>query len=204
MRRSGFTLIELLVVIAIIAILAAILFPVFAKAREKARQSSCLSNARQLGTAVLSYVQDYDETFPKAQHAPSGANNWYDVIAPYCKNTQILRCPSLQLNGGGTTTGYGWNIGRATSYTDGMGYYQGDGQNCRSLGEVTMPAETFLLGDISNYSGNIRYLLWSSGSNTFQSNAHNGGGNYAFVDGHAKFMSRESVFGQPRLYIYNK
>ena len=63
-RRSGFTLIELLVVIAIIAILAAILFPVFAQARDKARQSSCLSNTRQMATSILMYVQDYDETFP--------------------------------------------------------------------------------------------------------------------------------------------
>jgi len=96
----GFTLIELLVVIAIIAILAAILFPVFAKAREKARQTSCLSNSRQLATAVLSYVQDYDETFPVG--CPdwwwTGGNGqprcWSDAIDPYMKNIQILRCPS--------------------------------------------------------------------------------------------------------------
>lgn len=99
-HRIGFTLIELLVVIAIIAILAAILFPVFAKAREKARQTSCLSNTRQLATAVLSYSQDYDETFPVA--CPdwwwSGGNGqphcWSEAIQPYMKNIQILRCPS--------------------------------------------------------------------------------------------------------------
>jgi len=89
MTRRGFTLIELLVVIAIIAILAAILFPVFAKAREKARQSSCLSNLRQLATATLSYTQDYDETFPEevmcicaTTIVPSGCMLWDDCVYP--------------------------------------------------------------------------------------------------------------------------
>ena len=75
-RSSGFTLIELLVVIAIIAILAAILFPVFAQAREKARQTSCLSNQKQIGTAALMYVQDYDETFPMAFGIRSDTGIW--------------------------------------------------------------------------------------------------------------------------------
>src|SRR5262249_13352058 len=96
MRRRGFTLIELLVVIAIIAILAAILFPVFAQVREKARQSSCLSNQKQVALGVLMYAQDYDETFPQYDFTAPGVRiMWFSVIAPYLKANQIYKCPSL-------------------------------------------------------------------------------------------------------------
>lgn len=106
LRRSpannAFTLIELLVVIAIIAILAAILFPVFAQARAKARQSSCLSNQKQIGTAILSYNQDFDDAYPMAIYYPAGGTgsgsstwlSWPAIIQPYLKNTQVLICPS--------------------------------------------------------------------------------------------------------------
>jgi prepilin-type N-terminal cleavage/methylation domain-containing protein/prepilin-type processing-associated H-X9-DG protein len=104
--RRGFTLIELLVVIAVIAILAAILFPVFAQARERARLSACVSNMRQIGTALTMYVQDYDETYPYIRfHAPGAANwqaaqkghysyVWRNAIAPYLKSIDVLGCPS--------------------------------------------------------------------------------------------------------------
>ncbi len=87
-RNKGFTLIELLVVIAIIAILAAILFPVFAKAREKARQITCLSNEKQMGLAMLQYVQDFDEAFPRGQYYDASGNplDWQNAIYPYIKN----------------------------------------------------------------------------------------------------------------------
>jgi prepilin-type N-terminal cleavage/methylation domain-containing protein/prepilin-type processing-associated H-X9-DG protein len=111
-RRRAFTLIELLVVIAIIAILAAILFPVFAQAREKARQATCLSNQKQISNALMMYVQDYDETFPLANYdapAPLGNVVWMGIIDPYVKsgvasiNTQLAQsnvrsvwfCPSF-------------------------------------------------------------------------------------------------------------
>lgn len=109
MKRSGFTLIELLVVIAIISILAAILFPVFARARENARRTSCLSNTKQLGLALMQYVQDYDETFPMAnsplgagQTTPdglqwtAGAIYWPQIVYPYHKSLQVYWCPSYK------------------------------------------------------------------------------------------------------------
>ena len=94
-RPSAFTLIELLVVIAIIAILAAILFPVFAQAREKARQTQCLSNTRQYATALMMYIQDYDETFPFSAYLNVSCVATYPwAVAPYVKNDQIFNCPS--------------------------------------------------------------------------------------------------------------
>ena len=94
-RSRGFTLIELLVVIAIIAILAAILFPVFARAREAARQASCVSNNRQYATATLMYAQDYDETFPMNSYwAGTCVATFYGLVDPYVKNKQITQCPS--------------------------------------------------------------------------------------------------------------
>jgi prepilin-type N-terminal cleavage/methylation domain-containing protein/prepilin-type processing-associated H-X9-DG protein len=106
--RRGFTLIELLVVIAIIAILAAILFPVFAQARDKARASACLSNVKQLGLAVQMYAQDYDDTLPihlgdvNNFLADKAVANWAKCLSPYVKNTQIYSCPSSVLPPGST------------------------------------------------------------------------------------------------------
>ena len=110
-QRSGFTLIELLVVIAIIAILAAILFPVFAKVREKARQISCSSNLKQITLGILQYQQDYDEMFPmgetQASAADGGFYGWPTEVAPYLKSTAVLECPDDPLAGETLTEAWG-------------------------------------------------------------------------------------------------
>ncbi len=99
-RKLGFTLIELLVVIAIIAILAAILFPVFARARENARRASCQSNLKQVGLGLIQYSQDYDDVLVRAWYGSNGASNattaykWMDAIYPYIKSEQVFNCPS--------------------------------------------------------------------------------------------------------------
>lgn len=91
-RQTGFTLIELLVVIAIISILAAILFPVFARARENARRSSCANNMKQLGLALFQYTQDYDERLPF--HGTGSTDRWNATVLPYVKTRVIFRCPN--------------------------------------------------------------------------------------------------------------
>ncbi|MBC8139524.1 MAG: DUF1559 domain-containing protein [Fibrella sp.] len=122
-NRYAFTLIELLVVIAIIAILAAILFPVFAQAREKARQTSCLSNVKQLGLAALQYSQDFDESMPQGLSA-SWENSWINDILPYVKTYDIFRCPSDSPEGLQPTAEY---LGVGISYAANV--YCGDKAN---------------------------------------------------------------------------
>ncbi|MEN6547258.1 MAG: DUF1559 domain-containing protein [Armatimonadia bacterium] len=191
MARKGFTLIELLVVIAIIAILAAILFPVFAKAREKARQSSCLSNIRQVTTALLSYAQDYDETLPAYYFSYSGVvKYWHVPLAPYMKNDQILLCPSAKT----IDPGYGFN-------------YPAIGNIYCSLGQVQSPAETIVLGEI-NKSQNPGVTYTPNGTKTSQfylqaAARHNDGMNCGYVDGHAKWYGLNTLNGHSDWYDLN-
>jgi prepilin-type N-terminal cleavage/methylation domain-containing protein/prepilin-type processing-associated H-X9-DG protein len=214
MRRRGFTLIELLVVIAIIAILAAILFPVFAKAREKARQTSCLSNEKQLMLAVIQYVQDYDEHFPFAYNFPTGMNMpWYQMIYPYMKNIQILQCPSGPTNVANwlspnpDASGISWTTGSYLCNNN----LCGNSGNSQNIAGVPEPARVIMLcdGGVIGQAGapyyndaTIRTTDWlmtdppGGGSNdgnwSAPSDKHNGMENCAFVDGHAKSMTTQS------------
>jgi prepilin-type N-terminal cleavage/methylation domain-containing protein len=124
--QRGFTLIELLVVIAIIAILAAILFPVFAQAREKARQTTCLSNNKQIGLGFMMYVQDYDETFPPSRitttkNDTSGRSwPWSVTILPYIKNYDVYTCPSNNTPADQNATGWFWCPSGALTMVNGV------------------------------------------------------------------------------------
>jgi prepilin-type N-terminal cleavage/methylation domain-containing protein/prepilin-type processing-associated H-X9-DG protein len=181
-RRSAFTLIELLVVIAIIAILAAILFPVFAQAREKARQTSCLSNLKQYSLANLMYVQDYDETFPMSAYLNvSCVATFYWAVAPYVKNNQITQCPSdkeamnVQLLTGAPCA----NTPPFNSYVVNPALYASGfmpNVNTLSLASVSRPAETVMHYD-GNTSVTQQQIVQARHQNMFDA---------SFVDGHAK------------------
>jgi prepilin-type N-terminal cleavage/methylation domain-containing protein/prepilin-type processing-associated H-X9-DG protein len=189
MMRKGFTLIELLVVIAIIAILAAILFPVFARAREKARQTSCLSHVKQIVLGAVMYAQDYDETFPGCYNGGSvGEREWYVVLQPYLKNEQLLICPSWQSFPSYDDPGlsYGWNYRWVTFGT--------------ALAAFEKPAETVLIADGSRW-----FLDGTHGSegrpgldNYWPAPRHNDGANFGLADGHAKWYKADKNWTQAR------
>ena len=211
--RSGFTLIELLVVIAIIAILAAILFPVFARARENARRSSCLSNMKQIGLGILQYTQDYDEKYPSRYYGAGGGdaveyNSWRRVIYPYVKSAQIFACPSNPNNAipaydsrptgtpGVVPAGqpvfpisYAINGLDSTDYVGGATIARranGGGDPIpTSLSQVGDSARTLLVGESDQLYSE---LVPSAG---FQ--GHLGTSNFLFADGHAKAVKTTST-----------
>lgn len=194
--RRGFTLIELLVVIAIIAILAAILFPVFARAREKARQTSCLSNLKQIGLGALMYAQDYDEILPSGARQEAVA--WYDIIQPYIKNKQIFVCPSWKSGGtniwGDTHLGYGINPCMLCPHWC-------PHPDWPPLAQIQRPSEILFLADSVTWLACGWLVGWANVCGaacdaTLQVDAntrHNGGSNVLYVDGHAKWHRSTDV-----------
>jgi prepilin-type N-terminal cleavage/methylation domain-containing protein/prepilin-type processing-associated H-X9-DG protein len=176
-KRKGFTLIELLVVIAIIAILAAILFPVFARARENARRASCQSNAKQIMLGIMQYTQDYDEKL-FYHNGGTGLTNWAYILQPYVKSTQLFTCPSDTL---ASNTFDGTPADQYFSYG-----FNWTWLNAASLASIEKPSQTITITDsvnwvskapdvygVDNYPVRYRHLETAS---------------IGFLDGHVKAM----------------
>lgn len=188
--RRAFTLIELLVIIAIIALLAAILFPVFSLARENARRSTCTSNQKQIGLALLQYAQDNDQRFPLLGAAgPPQIPGWSSTIQPYVKSWQMFQCPSEP---------------KKPNYTklpdDANGFYidYGMNNNTAASTETTLiaPALTVQTGDM--VGGIDRQGMreeWLDDSTTALAPRHLEGNVYGFCDGHAKWFKVGVVLG---------
>jgi prepilin-type N-terminal cleavage/methylation domain-containing protein/prepilin-type processing-associated H-X9-DG protein len=209
-KRIGFTLIELLVVIAIIAILAAILFPVFARARENARRASCQSNLKQIGLGILQYTQDYDERLPTNDYAWNGEGrlNWDERIYPYVKSAQIFKCPSAtgdQINADSTGASLTnqWTGSPDRDYAINGYLVQTDqlgGTPKMALAAIPNTAEIFLLGEAtrSNLGGWYASYMFSRNDSAGAitngtAKVHFDGGNWLYVDGHVKWMKFEKA-----------
>jgi prepilin-type N-terminal cleavage/methylation domain-containing protein/prepilin-type processing-associated H-X9-DG protein len=206
-RRNGFTLIELLVVIAIIAILAAILFPVFARARENARRASCQSNLKQIGLGIMQYSQDYDEKMPPSRNDfPVADTPWHHLIQPYVKSVQLMKCPSNTSTGNlASTGGAGQAPAIPRSYTANGGdeadaNFGGDRpmdeDNGVALASLNNPATTLLVMEARNVdeawtndTGSI-----TDTNQTFTNHLQNT--NFLFVDGHVKAL-KPAATGSP-------
>jgi prepilin-type N-terminal cleavage/methylation domain-containing protein/prepilin-type processing-associated H-X9-DG protein len=194
LKRHGFTLIELLVVIAIIAILAAILFPVFARARSKARQNSCLSNIKQLNLGVLMYAQDYDDMLPRTYFVPSSTYIlWTAVILPYVNNTQIYHCPETSEVEWPATTADASRSDLSIGYS-----YDASNTNCPLAG-IRQPAQAIMLADSNGYQWRGTNAIVSSTSSWTINPRHNETANLGFVDGHAKAYAGNAIKGHSGL-----
>ncbi|MGD9497690.1 MAG: prepilin-type N-terminal cleavage/methylation domain-containing protein [Armatimonadota bacterium] len=217
--RAGFTLIELLVVIAIIAILAAILFPVFAKAREKAKQASCLSGMKQMALAFLMYRSDYDDLHPYYRFGPGSPGRfhpqyqwWPEMVEPYTKNLDIMHCPCSKRHrvaGSGTTSEFWYGFG----YDYLLAPYTSADSLIHQEAATQRPASKLLLCDSTVYivwcpilspnywhdgstGGTSTTLPLSTNPNArYQGVAdwHNDGANIAYCDGHGKWRKIDKM-----------
>lgn len=220
MRKHGFTLVELLVVIAVIAILAAMLFPVFSRAREKTRQSSCLSNMKQFGGAFGMYETDYDGRTPPNWYYDGpgsfalGVCLWMDMILPYLRNKQVFVCPTNRLNTAvrgmePALTDYclfAWGSHREEGNgTASAPYYRDVGRLPDA--EVLVPAESVLLWEGATWDDNAAFAMAICNG----VHRHNAGINLVFLDGHAKWVkwiddlgviANELIIRRNGVYVY--
>jgi prepilin-type N-terminal cleavage/methylation domain-containing protein/prepilin-type processing-associated H-X9-DG protein len=202
----GFTLIELLVVIAIIAILAALLLPALARAKESARATQCLSNQRQLGLAVRLYTEDYTEEFPRSQHSAfvHGVLPWERSVAPYLGAstitwTNLLRgiyhCPTDPRP---TPWSYGMNVYFELGAEDD---YFGKPQTWRRVGQIPRPTATIIFAENSSAADHIMPHYWIAPADAadLAATRHRDRANYIFADGHAALHPLKQIFNPPQI-----
>ncbi|MDF2439449.1 MAG: hypothetical protein JWN98_433 [Abditibacteriota bacterium] len=220
-KSTGFTLIELLVVIAIIAILAAILFPVFARARENARRASCLSNTKQIGLGIMQYAQDYDEKMVMLGSASSSgcSSPWGERIQPYMKSKQVFKCPSNPTTavmacsdpanrvfshyvGNGTwfaissSSGFGYDRPMdAVAWNDSTGT-----PRATSLAAMQEPARTIVVAEYKGTGNRPGITSTSSTNGMFDLTNHLGTSNFLYCDGHAKASKPTSTISGGNLW----
>ena len=218
-KKRGFTLIELLVVIAIIAILAAILFPVFARARAKAKQASCQSNLKQIGLAFQMYINDYDEMYPMISYAqttgPSpglpgvAGTRWFEVLYPYVKNNQIWICPGGRREWAFKTTPLAYAVywfQYSSPYVSAPCLRWVGGYPAAKQSDIVNVAACILAGDGAGDNNGGYYYTWLYNGMAPSANPqfgvagslnctfrHNEMGNFLFCDGHVKARTRTSL-----------
>ena len=209
--KKAFTLIELLVVIAIISILASILFPVFARARENARRTSCLSNLKQIGLGVMMYVQDYDEMYPKTY---DGTSFWWKTLQPYVKSEQVFYCPSSPFSGATTPTNGNYGANRyVMAYSTGTSIKMASLESAANIylimdygtymtypsTAVTSKAAWEYLPGMGEVGGNCATVESADPArpdnvSDCHSGRHFAGVNITFADGHAKWLKSSILY----------